>query len=492
MESIWEEDYKNKKLPSINEDMTTPVLIIGGGLAGLMCAYNFMKSGINFILVDSKKLARGVSIKTTAQVSIAHDSLYYEISKKFGKKKSIQYLKSQIEGLNLIKEIIKNEKIKCDYKEESTLLCANSKKTKDILNKQFDLVKNHIDCEWLYYNKDIIDYKNAIEFKNQFIFNPVKYMMGIIDILIKKDMFLYENSNVTQIIKKRNHYEAIINNKHTINVDKIVMACHYPFLNPDNLYFTKIYQSKSYAIAFKTNIKLKSNYVSLDEPYYYIRTYDKSTLIIGGCDHFTGINNNISKCYENLVDKIYEMDRKAMIQNKWFTEDCMVIDSLPFVGSYSWRNPNIILITGFLKWGFTNAHIAAKNVTNMILGDKYDYLYKTKRCTLLRDVKSTFRMLAHSINGLILSKLFIKKYKLNKIKINSGKVMKFKNTNVLVYRESENKYIFLKNKCTHMGCSLIWNDVDKLWESKCHGSIFDRYGHVVYGPALKDLEKLYF
>ena len=68
--------------------------------------------------------------------------------------------------------------------------------------------------------------------------------------------------------------------------------------------------------------------------------------------------------------------------------------------------------------------------------------------------------------------------------------MKYKNVNVLVYRESKDKYIFLENKCTHLGCSLTWNDVDKLWECKCHGSIFDKHGHVIYGPAIKDLKKI--
>jgi len=99
-------------------------------------------------------------------------------------------------------------------------------------------------------------------------------------------------------------------------------------------------------------------------------------------------------------------------------------------------------------------------------------------------------MVIHSVNGLIISKLNVSKYDLNNIKIGSGKVMKYKGINSLVYRESENEFIILKNKCTHMGCSLIWNDIDKVWESKCHGSIFDKYGKVIYGPATKDLEKV--
>lgn len=490
MESIWMKDYVDKNLPAIAQNIDTPVLIIGGGLAGLMCAYNFMKNGIEFILVDSKKLASRVSASTTAQVSIAHDKLYDDIMKKHGKNKATAYLNSQAHGLNIIKQIIKDENIECDYKEESTILHADEEKNIKTLKTQYDIVKKY--AKLINTKKDIIKFKQGLEFKNQFIFNPMKYMMSIIDILINNKISLYENSKVTKINKKENNYEVLINNKYKIYTNKIIMACHYPFLNPDNLYFAKIYQSKSYVIAFESKVKLNANYVSLDKPYYYLRTYDDSTLIIGGSDHFTGLDIDISECYKTLTNKIYELDKDAKILYKWFTEDCMPIDSLPFVGNYSNKNPNIILVTGFQKWGFTNAHIAAKNVTNMLTHKQYDDLYKTKRYTLIKDLKSTLRMIVHSVDGLLISKLFLKNYELSKIKIDSGKVMRFKNANVLVYRESKNKYIFLKNKCTHMGCSLIWNDVDKVWESKCHGSIFDKYGHVIYGPAFKDLEKIDF
>lgn len=490
MKSIWMKDYYDKNLPSINKDINTPVLIIGGGIAGLMCAYNFMKNRIDFILVDSKKLASGVSASTTAQITFAHTNLYDDIIKKHGQKEAGQYLESQLEGFKVMKNIIKEEKIECDYKEESTIIGAYYQKNMKILDNLYKILNIYNLEKLLPANNDIISYKKGVEVENQFIINPVKYMIGIINILIDKKCKLYENSQVTKILKQENNYEVIINNRYKIKTNKIVMTCHYPIINPDNLYFTKIFQSKSYAIAFKTNVKINANYLSLDEPYYYFRTYDKDTLIIGGSDHYTGINNDIEKCYDDLLSKIYKIDKNAEIVSKWFTEDCMPIDSLPYVGTYSNNHQNIILVTGFQKWGFTNSHIASINVTNILLGKKYDTLYKTHRFTLLRDLKSTARMIVHSIDGLVISKLFIKKADIENIEIGSGKVLKSNNTNVLVYRESKDEFIFLKNKCTHLGCSLIWNDVDKVWESKCHGSIFDRYGKVIYGPAIKDLEEI--
>ncbi len=489
MESVWTKYNKDFNLPKVKEDTDTPILIIGGGIAGLMCAYNLMKENKKFILVEARQLARGVSSYTTAQVSVAHGKLYEEIKKKHNTRKALEYYESQLEGLYLINKIIQDEKINCDYKEESTIIHANEDQKLNSLIKIHDLLKTYKNINLTKSSNNIINFKLGLEFTNQFIFNPVKYMNGIIEILIKNKCQLHENSNVTKINKLDDKYEVIINDDYYIYTNKIIMACHYPIKNPDNLYFAKIYQSKSYAVSFKTKLKLKDNYVSLDPPYFYIRTFDNETLIIGGCDHFTGVDTKNKNFYDILIKKIYELDKEAKIELKWFTEDCIPIDSLPYVGFYSRCNPNIILVTGFQKWGFTNSHIAARNVIDILNNTHDDYLFKTHRWTLFRDIKSTIRMISHSINGLILSKLNIRDYQLNNIKINSGKVIKYKGTNVLVYRESKNKYIMLKNKCTHMGCSLIWNDIDKLWESKCHGSIFDKYGKVLYGPATKDLEK---
>ena len=43
MISIWTKDYIDYKLPIVNKDIETPILIIGGGISGLMCAYFLMK-----------------------------------------------------------------------------------------------------------------------------------------------------------------------------------------------------------------------------------------------------------------------------------------------------------------------------------------------------------------------------------------------------------------------------------------------------------------
>ncbi len=64
----------------------------------------------------------------------------------------------------------------------------------------------------------------------------------------------------------------------------------------------------------------------------------------------------------------------------------------------------------------------------------------------------------------------------------------------LVYRESRiavvrdgNRYVALSLVCTHLGCTV--EVTPKTVACPCHGSVFDRSGKVVRGPADRPLER---
>ena len=41
--------------------------------------------------------------------------------------------------------------------------------------------------------------------------------------------------------------------------------------------------------------------------------------------------------------------------------------------------------------------------------------------------------------------------------------------------------------CTHIGCTLSWSGEDKEYKCPCHGSVFNKNGDVIKGPAPKSL-----
>ena len=45
----------------------------------------------------------------------------------------------------------------------------------------------------------------------------------------------------------------------------------------------------------------------------------------------------------------------------------------------------------------------------------------------------------------------------------------------------------LKAKCPHMGCNLIYNEIEKTFDCPCHGSRFDLNGNPISAPANKKI-----
>jgi Rieske Fe-S protein len=41
--------------------------------------------------------------------------------------------------------------------------------------------------------------------------------------------------------------------------------------------------------------------------------------------------------------------------------------------------------------------------------------------------------------------------------------------------------------CSHLGCIVHWDPTERSWDCPRHGSRFDARGHVVHGPAHRDL-----
>lgn len=58
------------------------------------------------------------------------------------------------------------------------------------------------------------------------------------------------------------------------------------------------------------------------------------------------------------------------------------------------------------------------------------------------------------------------------------------------YRDAQGEVHAVSLTCTHLGCTVHWNDAEQSWDCPCHGSRFSTDGHVLNGPASKNLDRL--
>ena len=55
-------------------------------------------------------------------------------------------------------------------------------------------------------------------------------------------------------------------------------------------------------------------------------------------------------------------------------------------------------------------------------------------------------------------------------------------------RLADGGFLALSSRCTHLGCTVPWNEKDKVFPCPCHASVFDLRGEVLSPPAPRALD----
>ena len=159
----------------------------------------------------------------------------------------------------------------------------------------------------------------------------------------------------------------------------------------------------------------------------------------------------------------------------WSNIDIMTNDGLPYVGEIK---EGLLLGTGYNTWGMTNGILAGKILSDLILkrNNTYKILFDPKRVNssmVIQGVVDGYYSLEGYLNGLL---------------SNSDKIsyQKQNGKEVAIYRDDQSEYK-VYTKCPHMGCRLIFNEVEKTWDCPCHASRFDIDGKCISGPANQDI-----
>lgn len=206
--------------------------------------------------------------------------------------------------------------------------------------------------------------------------------------------------------------------------------------------------------------------------------------------HRVGAKIDLENAYNNLEKVAKELYSDAKVLYRWGTQDCITLDKIPYIGEYSKIMNNIYVGTGYKKWGMTTSNVAAKIITDKILGrkNKYEEIFDSTRLNPIKNRWEFGEMLKETTNSLIINKLKIPEDKLKDIKVGEGKIIELENRKVGIYMDEKGEIFKIKPICAHLGCELSWNNLEKTWDCPCHGSRFDYKGNQIYGPAIDDLK----
>ena len=256
-----------------------------------------------------------------------------------------------------------------------------------------------------------------------------------------------------------------------------------------------MYQSTSYAVAIQTKQKLfEGMYINTEEPTISLRMAkygDEYLLIVAGFDHKTGAQIDLSNSYRYLEEVAKNICSEGKIKYRWNTEDCITLDKTPYIGNFSKLWDNAYVATGFNKWGMTSSNIAAKIITDKILGQKNEYeeIFKSTRLEPVKNIKEMTNMVKESVNSLLVKKLEVPQEEISQIQNGQAKIVDVNGQKIGIYKDNDGEIYKVNPVCKHLGCELSWNNLEKTWDCPCHGSRYDYKGNLIYGPSVKNLDK---
>jgi Rieske Fe-S protein len=285
-------------------------------------------------------------------------------------------------------------------------------------------------------------------------------------------------------------------NRHSVTAGAVVVATNTP-INDVVTIHTKQAPYSTYVVALRLPRRTspRALYWDTAEPYHYVRLHPHSRsgydlLIVGGEDHKSGQAQDGDARLARLEE--WARDHFPAAENvelRWSGQVMEPFDGVAFIG----RNPgdadNVYIATGDSGMGMTHGTIAGTLLTDLIMGrpSAWEKLYDPSR-------KMFREAIEYAKENINVAAQYLKDYggggeadSVEEIANGQGAVVRRGMVKIAAFRDDNGKLHLRSAACPHLGCIVHFDAVEKTWNCPCHGSRFDSHGHVMVGPANRDL-----
>ncbi|SHH95126.1 Glycine/D-amino acid oxidase [Sporobacter termitidis DSM 10068] len=494
--SYWNQTAVRPHCPSLGESTETDVLIIGGGITGVTCAYCLAQKGVKPMLIEAGALCGGTTGNTTGKVTLQHGIIYSKIIGKYGLGAAMDYAGSQREAVDFVRRTVEKEAIDCQLRENTAYIYASAEGDVAAVEEEHEAaVKAGIDASLLRNPDFPVPNFIMTGFKDQVVFHPVRYVAGLAGAAQAQGAVLYDRTKAVKI--ENGDVKAVTcEDGSVIRARHVVQATQYPVYDGPNLFFARLYPKRTYAIAVRAERDWPDgSFINAGAPARSFRTHVENgerILIVVGEGHDTGRDSgDQTEHFENLMQYADRLAGVREVVAMWSAQDYETPDQLPYIGRLS-ENSTIYVAAGFRKWGLSSGSLAGSMLADLITtgGCKHEKLYSKMRPDLFSSPANALQGALSPIVELIKSKLEGTE-DLKGLQPGEGRVIRFKGEKAGVYRDLNDDVTILDITCTHMGTELNFNNAEKTWDCPAHGGRYAHDGKLLEGPPKNPLKVLF-
>jgi glycine/D-amino acid oxidase-like deaminating enzyme/nitrite reductase/ring-hydroxylating ferredoxin subunit len=495
---VWLTTGEMTRRERLHTDLRVDVCVVGAGIAGLSTAYLLALEGRNVVVLDHGRIGGGETHHTTAHLANAMDDHFVHLEHLHGRKGARLAAESHGAAITRIEAIVADEDIACDFERVDGYLFEPPGRAISHLQREFAAARRAgMNVEMIARAPiDAFDTGPALRFAAQAQFHPLKYMSGLAAAFERSGGQIYCGTHVSSI---RGGVDAEVETADgpVVRAKAIVVATNSPISNRFVIHTKQVpYRTFVIGAVVPRDVVRKALYWDDADPYHYVRlqaavdeTADTDVLIVGGEDHRTGEVHDDEARYRRL--ETWARARWPSMREvpfRWSGQVYEPVDGLAYIGPNPADADNVYVATGDSGQGMTHGTIAGILLTDLICGrpNPWSRLYDPSRVSLVSAptyARENADTAVHYAEWLTPGEVA----RADGIPRGSGAVLRRGLQKIAAYRDDDGSMYMCNATCTHLGCVVAWNRTEHIWECPCHGSRFDRFGHVVNGPANTDL-----
>jgi glycine/D-amino acid oxidase-like deaminating enzyme/nitrite reductase/ring-hydroxylating ferredoxin subunit len=491
---FWAQAHTDvRSWPPLARDLELDVAIVGGGIVGLAAAHLLAGTSLRVALFEGLRIGTQATGRSTAKVTSQHGPIYRRLIADIGEDGARAYASANQDALEWI----------VDRAGESAervhaYIYAGSVEEAEELREEAEAARAlGLPASFEPDAGIPLPHRGALRFARQAQTNPYSLLLKLSNSL-SSNVQIFENTRIIDIEHGTPCRLQTGEGMPSVRARWVIVATQMPVIS-EGKFFAKAYPHAHAVVAARlaeARRVIPGMYLSAGEPSRSFRhaRLDGNDYIVATGDAFQpGERDEQAQEFESLERFLREHFGIGALDYRWTNEDFSPMDGLPFVGAASAATPELLVATGFNAWGISSGVVAANILVDTLQGREHP-LAACLEATRLRPLKGGAEFVAENMQaGAHLARdrvLRAKVEALEEIAPGEGGIISHHGRQVAVSRDAAGRITAVSAICTHLGCVVGWNPVDRSWDCPCHGSRFEAAGRVLAGPAVAPLEPI--
>ena len=450
--------------PVIAGDHEADVLIVGGGITGALVARKLSAQGRHVVILERRRVASGTTGHSTAKVTALHGASWRDLLDKHPRHSLRRWALANLAAVDELSSIALATGTNCEFRDLPAYLVAGDDEASADFGEQVAALLS------VGLPVTLVDAPGpfgmpAAELPGQVMIDPAAFVAGVLSSL-GPNTDVYEGSPVRSLTYVDDGWRATCDGG-AVWAPIAVMADHAP-VHDTGAFFSRLFPYTHFVLEVAPMNAIPDGlWLQVGGDGLTLRPTKEpgGNWIVSGQRVRTGSADDERESYANVAAAVTRLLGEVQVIRHWSTHDHETPDGLPFIGEAP-LGRKLFMAAGYAGWGMTQSVVASSIIADAVEG----------RSSELAPMLSPSRMPHLDWVAPLVGET-----------ATVGK--EFLGEHLKLGRDRSDTESVAGHACTHLGCETKWNTAEGTVDCPCHGSRFDQTGHVLYGPASKDIHK---